>query len=121
VTKDLETASKIFIQIKTFSNRLYVFKESIDEKLDKIMNVYIEKNGGFEIIGKLGMLLKKNIDGSRILTEHKCFEAHNRSLFNRKTLCQTEAGNNCDYLIISDFHNGKEKKGIFLTSRVHPG
>jgi hypothetical protein len=88
VTKDLETASKIFIQIKTYSNRLYVFKESIDEKLDKIMNAYIEKNGGFEIIGKLGMLLKKNIDGSRILTEHKCFEAHNRSLFNRKTLSQ---------------------------------
>jgi hypothetical protein len=87
-TKDLESASHIFIRVKTYSNRLYVFKESIDEKLDKIMNVYIEKNGGFEIIGKLGMLLKKNIDGSRILTEHKCFEAHNRSLFNRKTLSQ---------------------------------
>jgi hypothetical protein len=87
-TKDLEAASHIFIRVKTYSNRLYVFKESIDEKLDKIMNVYIEKNGGFEIIGKLGMLLKKNIDGSRILTEHKCFEAHNRSLFNRKTLSQ---------------------------------
>jgi murein tripeptide amidase MpaA len=27
----------------------------------------------------------------------------------------------CDYLIIGDFNNGKEKKGIFLTSRVHPG
>lgn len=27
----------------------------------------------------------------------------------------------CDYLIIGDFNNGKEKKGIMLTSRVHPG
>jgi hypothetical protein len=44
-----------------------------------------------------------------------------KHLLQRKTLCQTIAGNNCDYLIISDFNNGKEKKGIFLTSRVHPG
>jgi len=27
----------------------------------------------------------------------------------------------CDYLIIGDFNNGKEKKGIVLTARVHPG
>ena len=44
-----------------------------------------------------------------------------KNLLQRKTLCQTVAGNNCDYLIISDFNNGKEKKGVFLTSRVHPG
>ena len=88
ITKDVETADKIFIQIKAFSNKIYVFKEIIDEKLDKIMDLYIERNGGFEIIGKLGVLLKKSIDGSRILTEHKCFEAYNRSLFNRKTLSQ---------------------------------
>jgi murein tripeptide amidase MpaA len=29
--------------------------------------------------------------------------------------------NRCDYLIIGDFNNGKEKKGIVITSRVHPG
>ena len=39
----------------------------------------------------------------------------------RKNLCQTVAGNNCDYIIISEFNNGKDKKGIFLSSRVHPG
>ena len=44
-----------------------------------------------------------------------------KHLVQRKPLCQTVAGNTCDYLIISDFNNGKEKKGIFLTSRVHPG
>lgn len=44
-----------------------------------------------------------------------------KHLLQRKILCQTVAGNNCDQLIISDFNNGKEKKGIFLTSRVHPG
>ena len=27
----------------------------------------------------------------------------------------------CDFIIICDFSNGKEKKGILLTSRVHPG
>jgi cytosolic carboxypeptidase protein 2/3 len=27
----------------------------------------------------------------------------------------------CDYLTIGDFSNGKEKKGIVMTSRVHPG
>jgi hypothetical protein len=44
-----------------------------------------------------------------------------RHLLQRKTVCQTIAGNNCDYMLISDFNNGKEKKGVFLTSRVHPG
>ena len=44
-----------------------------------------------------------------------------KHLLQRKNLCQTVAGNNCDYLVISDFNNGKEKKGVFLTSRVHPG
>lgn len=44
-----------------------------------------------------------------------------KNRFQRKTMCQTIAGNNCDYVIIADFTNGKEKKGIFLTSRVHPG
>lgn len=30
-----------------------------------------------------------------------------KHLVQRKTLCQTVAGNNCDYVIISDFNNGK--------------
>lgn len=30
-----------------------------------------------------------------------------KHLLQRKTLCQTVAGNNCDYVIISDFNNGK--------------
>lgn len=44
-----------------------------------------------------------------------------KNLVLRKTLCQTIAGNNCDYVIISDFNSKNEKKGVFLTSRVHPG
>lgn len=44
-----------------------------------------------------------------------------KHLVQRKTMCQTVGGNNCDHIIISDFSNGKEKKGVFLTSRVHPG
>jgi hypothetical protein len=48
-------------------------------------------------------------------------DPHKKSRYQRKLLCQTIAGNNCDYVIIGDFNNGKEKKGIFLTSRVHPG
>ena len=85
---DISAASYVFIQIKTFSNKFYVFKNSIDEKLDEIMNSYISKNGGFELIGKIGVFLKQDSNGSMILTEHKSFEAHNRSLFNRKTLSQ---------------------------------
>ena len=30
-----------------------------------------------------------------------------KHLVQRKTLCQTITGNNCDYVIISDFNNGK--------------
>lgn len=44
-----------------------------------------------------------------------------KGMLQRKTLCQTVAGNNCDCVIITDFNNGREKKGVFLTSRVHPG
>jgi hypothetical protein len=30
-----------------------------------------------------------------------------KHLIQRKTVCQTIAGNNCDYVVISDFNNGK--------------
>jgi len=45
----------------------------------------------------------------------------------RKTLCQTIAGNDCDYLVVTDYdEEGKKvdkenKKTIMITSRVHPG
>ena len=44
----------------------------------------------------------------------------------RKSLCQTIAGNNCDYLVITDYKDGKnedkkDKRTIMITSRVHPG
>ena len=54
--------------IERLSNVLYVFKDKIDEKLEEIMNEYISKNGGFEVIGKLGVLLKKDAMGSMILS-----------------------------------------------------
>ena len=49
------------------------------------------------------------------------------SKIKRKVLCQTIAGNNCDYLVITDYDEQKQKidkenkKSIMITSRVHPG
>ena len=43
----------------------------------------------------------------------------------RRTLCQTIAGNNCDLLVITSFQSDletiKARKGICISSRVHPG
>jgi hypothetical protein len=40
------------------------------------------------------------------LKEIEC-DPKRKHLVQRKTMCQTVAGNNCDYIIISDFNNGK--------------
>jgi murein tripeptide amidase MpaA len=48
-------------------------------------------------------------------------KTHLKPILQRRQLCQTALGNPCDYLMISEFNNGKEKRGIVLTSRVHPG
>ena len=43
----------------------------------------------------------------------------------RRTLCQTIAGNNCEMIIITTFQSDpeaiKNRKGVVLSSRVHPG
>ena len=43
----------------------------------------------------------------------------------RRVLCQTIAGNNCDLLVITSFQSDleviKARKGICISSRVHPG
>lgn len=42
----------------------------------------------------------------------------------RKTLCDTLAGNKCDYLIITSKQNQEnmaKRKGCLITARVHPG
>ena len=39
----------------------------------------------------------------------------------RKTLCRTLLGNRCEYLTITSKENKKEKKGVVITARVHPG
>ena len=43
----------------------------------------------------------------------------------RRPLCQTLAGNNCDMLIITTFNSDpeaiKNRKGVVISSRVHPG
>ena len=48
-----------------------------------------------------------------------------RNRMRRKTLCQTIAGNNCDMLIITTFQSDPEaikaRKGVVISSRVHPG
>lgn len=47
-----------------------------------------------------------------------------RSFLYRKTLCTTLGGNNCDYLTITNPCSDEERrnrKGILLTARTHPG
>lgn len=43
----------------------------------------------------------------------------------RRTLCTTIAGNNCEMIIVTTFQSDpeaiKNRKGVVLTSRVHPG
>lgn len=45
--------------------------------------------------------------------------------FQRKMLCQTLAGNPCDLLTVTNWSDGpekmKKKRGIVISSRVHPG
>jgi len=58
-------------------------------------------------------------------------DVERRKIIKRRILCQTIAGNVCDYLTITDFSldieneknpkNKNKKRGIVLTSRVHPG
>ncbi|CDW76244.1 zinc carboxypeptidase family protein [Stylonychia lemnae] len=60
-------------------------------------------------------------------------DPHKKLRFRRKTMCQTLAGNPVDLLIITTFPNPgtqasdadyqqiKQRKGVVITSRVHPG
>ena len=45
--------------------------------------------------------------------------------FRRRVLCQSLAGNNCDLLFITNFESEadqiRQRKGIVISSRVHPG
>lgn len=86
--KNLSQSTEAFIAIKSLSIKLFVFKEKIDKILDKSINDFIKQAGGFSIIGKLGILFKRDRVGSMIMSEHKIFDSFQRSLFNRKTLSQ---------------------------------
>lgn len=50
---------------------------------------------------------------------------YRRSRFRRRVLCQTLAGNACDMLTITSFNSDpeaiKQRKGVVITARVHPG
>ena len=49
---------------------------------------------------------------------------YSRKHFRKKLLCQTVAGNDIEMLVITnhgDSTNLRARKGVFLTSRVHPG
>lgn len=63
-------------------------------------------------------------DLQRYLLKLEC-DQNKKQRFKRKTLCQTMAGNNCDMLIITTFKNDpeqtKNRRGVVITSRVHPG
>lgn len=58
-------------------------------------------------------------DLNKLLSDSK-----KRNKVRRKTLCQTIAGNPCDYLTITNFtpdETMKNRKGIVVFARVHPG
>ena len=50
-----------------------------------------------------------------------------QNFFHRSTLCRTLAGNRCEYITITskdkdpNSEKSKSKKGVFISSRVHPG
>ena len=82
--KDIKQVAQVFINIKKISNIFFNYKQEIDKELDHFMNHYLKKYG-FEIIGKLGVLLTSDVNGSLIVSEHKCF-----ILF--VTICTTSSG-----------------------------
>lgn len=84
----VEEAANTFKACKALGLRLFVFKERLDKALDRAINDFIKRAGGFGVIGKLGLLLKSDPVGSVIMSDHKVFESFHRSLFNRKTLSQ---------------------------------
>lgn len=115
---DLEETTAGFIRIKDLSMKLFVFKTKIDKILDKAINDFIKKSGGFSLIGKLGILLKSDRIGSVIMSEHKVFDSFHRSLFNRKTLSQDIeyvlkdiSGDDIDTNVLRKFYT--EFKSIF--------
>ena len=81
--KDVDTAAKIFIEMKKISNYLIIYKDEIDQFLDDSLNKYFNKNG-FLSIGQLALALKPEPVGAVIVAEHKCFESYNRSIFAKK-------------------------------------
>ena len=54
----LDSIGKSFKNIKFLSCMFLMFKKEIDTELDKILNNFIQNNGGFEVIGKLAIQLK---------------------------------------------------------------
>jgi hypothetical protein len=43
------------------------------------------------------------------------------TIFKRKTLGESPGGNYVDMLTITNFKQKREKKVVFITSRIHPG
>ena len=48
-------------------------------------------------------------------------DSHYNPIFKRKTLTESPGGNYVELLTITNFKNSREKRTVFLTSRVHPG
>jgi murein tripeptide amidase MpaA len=55
-------------------------------------------------------------------------ERFSNTIMTRATLCRTLAGNRCEYITITSKRKAdeeqkevKEKKGVFISARVHPG
>jgi hypothetical protein len=57
--KEIIEVAKIFIDIKKLSNNVLLFKTETDDKLEKVLSLYISKKG-FDYIGKLAQILKSS-------------------------------------------------------------
>ena len=61
---------------------------------------------------------------SDLIEDVSTLERKAGDFLSRNTLCRTLAGNKCEYLTITSREkpeNGAQKKGVFISSRVHPG
>lgn len=84
--EDINVAVESLIAIKRISNAVFVYKQELDERIDKILRAYRSQFKATGLV-RLGLLLDKDDSGvgQSIIAEHKYFKGHQVSIFNTKT------------------------------------